>query len=241
MTQGGEDGDRCVEAGEQIADRQTDFDGAGAGLAIRPPRHAHQPAHALDEEIIAAARRIRPGVAEAGDGAIDQARVEPRKRGIVQAIAGERPGLEVLNHDVGFGGHAPDNVGALGLGEIHGDAALVAVGAQIIGRVGDAIGALNKRRPPGPCVVASARPLDLPDLGPEIAENLRRPGAGEYPRQVENLQSAQRPGAGRGRRSSFGQRFLHDILPSGLLISFYETSIHYSLDWKSNCNRLRVG
>src|SRR6185437_5427459 len=195
VMQRGEDGDGGVEASKQVADRQADFDWPGPGLAIWPPGDAHQPAHPLDEEVVAAALRVGSAMAEAGDGTIDQARVDRRQRGIVEPVAVERPGFEILDHDVGRRGHALDDLGPLGLGEIDGDAALVAVGAQIIGRVRDAVRALNKRRPPGAGVVAGAWPLDLPYLGAEIAENLRRPGTGENARQVENLQSAQRPGA----------------------------------------------
>ena len=72
-------------------------------LLRRPVRLAgdvHDPGHALDEEIVAGALRVGPGLAEAGDRAIDEPRVERAQALVVEAEFGEAADLEVLDQHV---------------------------------------------------------------------------------------------------------------------------------------------
>src|ERR1700722_1163876 len=232
----GQDRGGGVEASEEIADRQAHFGRTGAGLAIRPSGHAHQTAHALDEEVVTPAHRIGPRLSKPGDGAIDQARVEGREGRVVETIAGQRAGLEVLDHDVRRRGHSPDDLGALGLAEVDRDAAFVPVRAEVIGSVRDASRALKEGRSPCPRVVARARALDLPDLGAEVTEDLRRPGAGENAREIEDLQPAERPRPGASAAVSDSSPSTNLSRPP-TLISLYEIVIHYIPHW----NRIAIG
>ncbi len=62
------DRDDAVEAGEEVADRD-------AGALRRPVRLAgdvHEAGHALHQVVVAGALGVRPGLAEAGDRAIDR-------------------------------------------------------------------------------------------------------------------------------------------------------------------------
>ena len=76
-----------------------------------------------------------------------------------------------------------------GRGDIDGDRLLVAVGAQIerVVVVRLALGVVQVGRAEGAGVVAAAGAFDLDHLGAEIGQHLRRQGASEHPRQVENF------------------------------------------------------
>ena len=70
----GQHADGGVQAGEDVGQRDADLLRARALLAVGAAGDAHQPAHALDQEVVAGALRVRAGLAEAGDRAVDQAR-----------------------------------------------------------------------------------------------------------------------------------------------------------------------
>ena len=72
MLERGEDARAGEDAGRDVGDRRPDLDGRPAGPF---PGDAHQPAHALGDEIVAAAIGIRPGAAEARNGAVDEPRI----------------------------------------------------------------------------------------------------------------------------------------------------------------------
>ena len=66
-----QDADDRIDAGENVGHRH-----AGARrLAVGGAGEVHEAGHALRHEIVAGARRVGAGLAEAGDRAIDQARV----------------------------------------------------------------------------------------------------------------------------------------------------------------------
>ena len=72
--QGREDRVGGVEAGEDVGEG----DAGLLRLAVRIAGQVHDPAHALDDEVIAGACGIGAGLAEAGDRAIDEPRIERR-------------------------------------------------------------------------------------------------------------------------------------------------------------------
>src|SRR4029453_2733510 len=95
---------------------------------------AHQPAHRLDQEVVAG--QLGPGASpEAGDGAPDQAGVVPSQLLAPEPEALGGPGLEVLDQHVGPGRQGPGRPPALLVLEVQGDAALVAVDGQVVGAV----------------------------------------------------------------------------------------------------------
>ena len=135
MGDGGQDGGGGVEAGQHVGQRHADLLRPGAGLGVAAAGDRHQPAHALDQEIVAGPGRVGAGLAEAGDGAIDQAGVDGAQAVVVEPVRLEAAHLEILDDDVAVGSQAVDQVLAAGLGEVDRDAALVAVGAQEVGGV----------------------------------------------------------------------------------------------------------
>src|SRR5262249_61449607 len=67
------------------------------GLPGGAPGRALAPADTLGHEIVAGARGVRAGLAEAGDRAIDQARIVLAQAGVVEAELGKPPDLEILD------------------------------------------------------------------------------------------------------------------------------------------------
>ena len=91
---------RGVHAGEQVGDRDADLLRAAAGQVVALAGHAHQPAHALDDVVVAGAVAVGAGLAEAGDRAVDQARVGCAQRCVVEPVARQVADLEVLDQHV---------------------------------------------------------------------------------------------------------------------------------------------
>ena len=193
VPQGRQDGVGGVQAGEQIDDRHPDLHRLGARRAVRLAGDGHQPAHGLDHIVVARPVRVRPVLAEAGDGAIDQLRIDRRQRGVVEAVLLQPAGLEVLDHHVAGCSQTTHGLGAFRAGDVQLDRLLASVGAQEIGGVSRlAIGRGGEGRPPVAGVVARARPLDLDHLGAQVGQRLRRPGPGQHPRQVQHAHARQR-------------------------------------------------
>ena len=187
-----------VQPGQDVGQRDADFHRAAAGFNVGPPGQAHQAAEALDQEVVAGARRVRSVLAETGDRAIHEARIDDLQRCVVEAVAREPALLEVLQHDVALAGQIAQQLPAVRLRHVYRDRTLVAVRAQeICGNVGVvAVRVLEERRTPVAGVVALARTLDLDDVGAEVGKDLAGPRAGQNPRQVAPPDI--RPGAPQG-------------------------------------------
>ncbi len=78
--QRGQHGDGGVHAGHQVGQRHAGLLRAAAGQVVALAGHRHQAAHALDQEVVAGAVRVRPVLAEAGDRAVDQVGLERLQR-----------------------------------------------------------------------------------------------------------------------------------------------------------------
>ena len=132
-------------------------------------------------------------MAEAGDRAIDQARVERLQARIVEPVFGEAAGLEILDHDIGLGGHAPDDLAPLGTLEIERERALAAIAGMEVGGVEPfAVLARQKGRAPSARIVAGAGALDLDDVGSQIGQRLAGPGPGQDAGQFQHFQPGER-------------------------------------------------
>ena len=191
MAQCHQDADRGVHAGRQVGDRHSDFQ----RRAVRLAGHAHQPAHPLGKEIIAAAPGIGAILPEPGDRAVDDCRVERGDAGVIEPVLRQAPDLEILHQHVRLCGKAADQSRAFGVGQVDRGGALVAVGAQVIGafqRIVAAIGQLEERRTPGAGIVAPPGLLHLEHVGAEIGEDLGRPRPGEDPRKVQHPDPVER-------------------------------------------------
>ena len=95
--------DARVHAGEDIGDRDADLHRAGADFAVALAGDAHQATHALEDEVVAGARRVGPVLTEPGDRAVDEAGIEWLEVFITQAIALERADFVVFDQHVALG------------------------------------------------------------------------------------------------------------------------------------------
>ena len=123
-----------VNAGKQIRQGHAHALRAAAGCAFGFAGDAHHAAHGLDHQIVTSALGVGPGLAEAGDGAINQARIECVHTGVVQTVMRQAADLEVFDQDVALQGQLLDQSLALRLGNVDRYRAFVAVaGGEIAG------------------------------------------------------------------------------------------------------------
>src|SRR3989454_5761197 len=93
---GREDADDGEEAGAEVGDGHADLHGRTAVAA----RRAHDAAHALRDQVVAAAIRVRPRLAEARDRAVDEARVDLAQRLPIHPEAPGHAGPVILDEHV---------------------------------------------------------------------------------------------------------------------------------------------
>ncbi len=101
----------------------------------------------------------------------------------VQGEAGKCPGTEVLDQDIALSDQPAEDGTSLLRFEIHDNAALVAVYAQVIGAL-----PLRKRRAPGTGLVTFRR-FHLDHICSEIAENHRTIRTSEHAAEIQNTDS----------------------------------------------------
>lgn len=133
---------------------------------------------------------------------------------MVQPVARQIAGPEILDQDIRLRGQRPHQRLTAGVGEVHGDRLLAAVGRQEIGAWPGfgAICAAEERRPPAARVVAMPWPFDLDDLGPEVGQKLGGRGSGKDAGQVKHTQARKGPRIWRPR----WRHLLHLITSPGL-------------------------
>ncbi|MNV50799.1 hypothetical protein D3C71_1428260 [compost metagenome] len=113
--------------------------------------------------------------------------------GEIQAVFLQATDLVVLHQHVATGEQFADQYLPFGSGEIDGDRAFAAIGAQVVRRLARvvAVRILQIRRAPGAGVVADAGTLDLDHVGAEIGQHLRGPRAGKDARQIKHTNAFQ--------------------------------------------------
>ncbi|MCY1555112.1 hypothetical protein D9M68_917440 [compost metagenome] len=117
MLDRGQDGRAGVYACQQVRDRDPRFHRFAGGVA----GDAHQAAHALENEVIPGQGRVGAVLAEAGDRAVDQARIDLPQAVVVQPVARQRADLVVLDQHVGIPGQLDDERLAFRCGQVDGD------------------------------------------------------------------------------------------------------------------------
>ena len=192
MEQGGLDADGAVEPGEDVGECHADLHRLRTRHTVRLARDRHDAAHALDHEVIAGALRIRAGLAEARERAVDEARVDGLEALIVEAIFLEAADLEVLHDDVGLRGKLADQLLALSTRHVDLHRPLAAVGGEEIGGIAfAAIRVGDEGRAPAARVVTFARLLHLDHLRAEVGKDLRGPWPREHAAQVEDAETGE--------------------------------------------------
>ena len=153
--------------------------------AVREAGEVHHAGLGLDDEVVARAVRLGAGLAEAGDRAVHEPRVQPGERLVPEAELVHRSRPEVLEEHVALARERLKDLASLGRLEVQGDALLVAVDRHEVRRL-----ALDERRPAAR-VVALAGLLDLDDLGAHVTEHHGAEGTGEDAGEVENADTGE--------------------------------------------------
>ena len=173
---------RGVHAGRQIGDRDAGTDAPAALFA----GDAHHPAFGLQDQVERGAVTIRSRLAEAGDRAIDDARVARTAGLVAEPELVDHADAVILEDDVGALHQLEEQVLALGVLEVDDHALLVAMETDEVRRL-----AAVERRAPRARDVA-ARRLDRDDPRAEVAEHRRRERTGVCMREVDHRDIVER-------------------------------------------------
>ena len=158
---------RALRCGVQPRLRHGDPHGAAVGVAVDRHRTAHRRQREVGGQVVG----VRAGLAERGDGHVDDVRAHGAQRVEAQPEAVHHARAGVLEHEVD-GGRQRQEVGATGrLVEVEHDAALAAV-VRLEAQTGELVrltvddGRLVARR-------RAARRLDLDHVGTEAGQDER--------------------------------------------------------------------
>ena len=178
------------DSGRDVGHRHTGLDG-------RPARrfagHAHDPGHGLGHEIVARPPAVGAGSSETAHGAIDNDRIELSRIFVADAETFENTGTEVLHDDIRRCDEASGYGDALGLLEVEGQAALVAVDNHVgcrdpIDPVG-IVGVVGR-------VLLEGDTFDLDDVGPHVGEHHRACWTRHDVGEIDHPDAVERPVAG---------------------------------------------
>src|SRR6266705_6767682 len=187
------------------------FCGPPPGSPSRSPVMLMRPPHALKDEIVARPVRARARLAEPGDRAIDDARIDLAQVFVGEPVFCEAADLVVLDQHVALRRELARDPLALGLRDVEGHRLLAAVHRKKVRRFArlPAVLVLEEGRAPAARVVARPGTLDLENFRAEVGEILRRPRPGENAREIENAdvrERARHGGSGRGPADYIGVR-----------------------------------
>ena len=126
----GEHPDRGVQTGHHVEDR----DAGPEGLPVRVAGQAHQPGDGLHDQVVAGQLATLLAAPEAADRGVDDAGVGRLDALVVQSEPGQAAGAEVLDHDVGPCCQGLRDRHVVGVLEVQGDGALVAVHPEEVRR-----------------------------------------------------------------------------------------------------------
>lgn len=175
---------RHQRAATDIGDQRSGHERSG----VRPREKLHRAHDAKVVHVVSRPQTIRPVLTEAGQGAIHQARIALRQLVVAQAEAVHDAGTEALDDHIRPVGQTAHRLQPLGVLEVQGDAALVAVAQQEAG------GIAHVFRRQVALIVARAGLLDLDHLGAEAGQHLRRQRAGQQAAEFQDGDALQRVG-----------------------------------------------
>ena len=181
--QRGQDAQGARQPGAQV--------GNGHAGAHRPlagqPGDGHQPAHALRDLVEARAAVIRPVLAESGNAAVNQTRVDRVERLVIhpQAVLDVR--TVVLHHHVGFFDQSLEQLQPLRRLQVQGDAFLVAMQVLEI--------RAQPRTAQGGVAFHRLGQLDLDGIGAPVRQLAHAGRTGAHAGEVQNGETGQGQGA----------------------------------------------
>ena len=158
---------------------------ADGGDAVHLLLQVRGAGHRLEHRVVPRTLGVRAAAAEGAGGGVDEARIVPAERFVVDAQPRGDAGAEVLHRHVGVAGQVMDDLLALGRLQIDRDAALVPVPCL------EHAALAFDEGPPVASVVAAGR-FDLEDVGAHVAEQHGAVGTGDEAREVEDPDAVQR-------------------------------------------------
>ena len=129
---------------------------------------------------------VRAAVAIAGEGGVDDLRVDRAQRLVATAEAVHDAGTEGIDHHIGLGHHTLEGLNILRQAQVKGDRLLAAIDQA------------EQLRAHGAGIVPALGLLDLDDLGAELRQVERAEGARQQPGQIEHAQPVEQRILGRG-------------------------------------------
>ena len=129
------DRDGRVEPAEQVRDRHAVLHRLALGLAGQ----RHEPAHRLDDEVVARLVAARPVLPEAGDRAVYKSGIGGGQARVVEAELGQLARQEIFQHHVCLRRQIAYLRKIIRVAKVGGDPALPPIAAMIIGRLARAV------------------------------------------------------------------------------------------------------
>ena len=182
VVQGSHDGEGGPHAGADVGDGDADL----LRVAAQVAGDAHQTADTLHDLVVGRAVAVRSRGPKAGDGTVDDGRVDLLYVLVGQVEVGHHVGGEVLNDDVGVGGQLQEDLLRFFVAQVEGQAALVAVDVQEIRGLFP-----DEGRPPLAGVVPNPGALDFDDIGAVVAQHEGAEGTRQGAGQVEHFDAFQ--------------------------------------------------
>src|SRR5258708_31200704 len=129
------DGDRGVHPGDDVGDRDAGALRTAARRGVGLAGDAHHPAHALDHEVVARPLAPGAGLAEAGQRAVDEPRIDLPQSVLAEAVARQVAVLVVLDQHIEAGRKRTDQRLSFGRRDVHRDRFLAAIRGGEIGGI----------------------------------------------------------------------------------------------------------
>ena len=181
--QSGQYADGQVQAAQHVAHRRADTGGLSAG----PAGGAHQAAHGLPHDVIACTLAQGAGVAKAGDGAVDDRRIDLLEHIVAQAQLFHGAGAVVLNDNVRLFHHFLENLFCLRVFQIQRAAHLAAV------EVGEIHAVVVDEGAHAAAVIAALGIFNLDDRCTHVGQDGAAVRSCQHPRQIQNDHAVQKP------------------------------------------------
>ena len=213
----GRDGETGLRGGRHVGQPVPGLERLGAGRA----GDRHHAGGRLDGGVVGGGGRARPGLPVTGYGAIDEARIDLLQRLVAEAHAVHRPGLEVLDEDIGGCRQPAHDPGRAGMLEVEGEGPLAGIdreeqrGHGMVEKAGVRGGAEAS------ALVAAGAVLYLHHIRAEQRQLLGAVGAGKHLGEIDDAHPLQRP----PRR--FAPRFTGGVLRPGHAASPFIAGIRY--------------
>ena len=154
--------------------------------AVGLPRHVGEAAHGFGQRAESRTIAGRSAAAEPAHVQHDDPRIGGAHRLVVEAPTGQRAGAVVHHHDIADGQQSVEQLLAVLIAQVEGDALLVA--AHALPEQTDAVLHVT----PGAQRVTGTRLLHLDHLGAELPEGGGHHGTGGQGRRVDDADAAQR-------------------------------------------------